>query len=217
MQARDWEKIYRERGELHFKVLSKIKRASILFRTKDYKKILDIGCGTGRHSIYLAKKGFQVYATDISPTGIEIARKKAESLGLYNIHFQQHDMRKIPFPDNIFDAVICTWTLHHGTLEQIQKTIGEIYRVLRPDGIVITDLPSVATESYGLGREIEKNTFIGKKTMEEDVPHHYSSRQEIVQLFSEFRQLNVRLSTRYYTGKKGKKHVSKRFNVQAVK
>ena len=217
MQAKGWERIYQERGELHFTVLPKIKIASALFKTRGYKDILDLGCGTGRHSIFLAKKGFQVYATDMSPTGIEIARKKAESQGLHNIRFQQHDMQSIPFSDGFFDAVICTWAIHHGTLDEIQKTISEIYRVLKLNGIVITDLLSVDTESYRIGEEIEENTFIGKKTMEEDVPHHYSTREEILRLFSAFRQLNVRLSTKYYTGNKGKKHVSKRFNVQAVK
>lgn len=217
MPAKGWERIYQERGELHFSVLPKIKRASALFKTRGYKDILDLGCGTGRHSIFLAKKGFNVYATDISPTGIKIARKKAEALGLKDINFKQHDMRSIPFSGGFFDAVICTWAIHHGTLDEIQKAIDEIYRVLRPNGMVITDLLSVDTESYGLGEEIEKNTFIGKKTIEEDVPHHYSTREEILRLFLAFRQLNVRLSTKYYTGNKEKKHVSKRFNVQAVK
>jgi ubiquinone/menaquinone biosynthesis C-methylase UbiE len=218
MQARDWEKVYRERGQLHFRILPKIRRASTLFRTQNYNKILDLGCGTGRHSIYLAKKGFDVYATDISPTGIEIARKKAESLGLHNIHFQQHNMRSIPFADGFFDAVICTRTIHHGILEQIQKTVAEVYRVLKPNGTVITDLPSTTTESYGIGRELENNTFVGARKMEEDVIHHYSTREEIVVLFSAFRQLNIRLCTVYYKDKKtGKKYLSKRFHVKAVK
>jgi len=218
MQAKGWERIYQERGQVHFRILPKIRRASALFKARDYKKILDLGCGTGRHSIYLAKEGFDIYATDNSPTGIEIARKKAESLGLHNIRFQQHDMQSIPFSDGFFDVVICTWAIHHGTLDEIQKTIDEIYRVLKLNGTVITDLLSVDTESYRIGEEIEENTFIGKKTMEEDVPHHYSTRKGILRLFSVFRQLSVRLCTVYYKDKKtGKKYLSKRFHVQAVK
>jgi len=218
MQTKGWERIYQERGQVHFRILPKIRRASALFKARDYKKILDLGCGTGRHSIYLAKAGFDIYATDISPTGVEIARKKAESLGLYDIHFHQHDMRIIPFADNFFDAVICTRTIQHGMLAQIRKAIAEIYRVLKTNGIVITDLPSTATESYGLGRELEKNTFVGARKMEEDVIHHYSTKEEILQLFSVFRQLSVRLCTVYYKDKKtGKKYLSKRFHVQAVK
>jgi ubiquinone/menaquinone biosynthesis C-methylase UbiE len=217
MQKRDWESIYRQRGDLKFRVLSKIVRASRLFETRNYKKILDVGCGTGKHSIYLAKKGFSVYATDISPTGIDIARRKARSLGLTNIHFKQHDMVTIPFVDGFFDAVVCTWAIYHGTLEQIQKTVSEIYRVLKPDGTVVTDFLSVLTESYRSGREIEKNTFIGDKYQEEDVPHHYATREELTQLFSEFRQLKIHLSSKIYIGEQGEKHFSKRYNVQAIK
>ncbi len=153
----------------------------------------------------------------MSPTGLKIAREKAESLGLQNIRFQQYDMRSIPFPGGFLDAVICTWAIYHGTVEQIQKTVDEIYRVLGSNGTVITDLLSVTTESYGAGREIEKGTFVGAKYNEEDVPHHYSTREEIPRIFSDFRQCKVRMSTKTYTDEKGEKHYSKRFNVTAVK
>ena len=76
MQARDWERIYQQSGDLKFKVLPKIVRASKLFKERGYKKILDLGCGTGKHSIFLARKGFSVYATDISETGNKYLGKK---------------------------------------------------------------------------------------------------------------------------------------------
>jgi ubiquinone/menaquinone biosynthesis C-methylase UbiE len=225
MLTRDWEKIYKEKGDLRYEVLPRIRKASALFRANHFHKILDLGCGTGRHSLFLAKQGFQVYATDMSLTALKIAGEKAAALGLRNVHFQQHDMRSIPFIDNFFDVVICTWTLHHGTLEQIQRTIGEVHRVLILGGMFVTDIPSVTTRGYKIGREIENNTLIGKKT-EEDVPHHYSTREEVVTLFSEFQQLSVRLqtATEYYRAdkvhsdsKKGIKYISKRYNIQAIK
>ena len=225
MTPRDWEKIYKENGDLGYEVLPRIRKASALFRTKGYQKILDLGCGTGRHSLFLAKQGFQVYATDMSLTALKIAGEKAAALGLRNIHFQQHDMRDIPFSGGFFDAVICTWSLHHGTLAQIQKTIGEVHRVLVLGGMFVTDIPSVTTPGSKNGTEIEKNTLIGKKT-EEDVPHHYSTRGEVVTLFSEFQQLSVRLqtATEYYKAdkvhsdsKKGIRYISQRYNIQAIK
>jgi ubiquinone/menaquinone biosynthesis C-methylase UbiE len=213
---RDWERIYRERGDLRFKVLPIVARASKLFRERKYERILDLACGTGKHSIYLAKKGFLVCATDSSLTGLKIAREKAASLGVDNISFQQHDMRGIPFCDGFFDAVICTWAIYHGTIAQIQQTIDEIYRVLRFNGVVITDFLSVDTQSYGQGREIEKGTFIGEKYNEEDVPLHYSNREDIPAFFREFRQVSIRLSTRYYTSERGAKNFSKRYYVTAI-
>ena len=217
MQAKGWERIYRQRGELQFRVLPKIRRASSIFKKANYEKILDLGCGTGRHTIFLAKEGFSVYATDISTTGINIVKNKAKSLGLNNIHFKQHDMRRIPFADSFFDAVVCTWTIYHGTLNEIRKTVGEIYRVLKPNGTVLTDFLSLADATYGLGEEIERNTFFGAKNQEEDIPHHYSTREELIQLFSEFRQLKIQLSTNSYIDERGEKYTRKYYNVEATK
>jgi len=217
MQAKGWERIYRQRGDLRYRVLPKIRRASGIFKKANYEKILDLGCGTGRHTIFLAKEGFSVYATDISATGIDITKKKAQSLGLNNIHFKQHDMRSIPFADSFFDAVVCIWTIYHGTLNEIRKTVSEIYRVLKSNGMVFTDFLSVADATCGIGREIERNTFFGAKEQEEDIPHHYVTRDDLIQLFSEFRQLKIRLSTHSYINERGEKYARKYYNVEATK
>lgn len=78
---------------------------------------MDLGCGTGRYSIHLAQQGFKVYATDISETGIEITKLKAKKMNLTNIKFKQHDMRDIPFDNNLLDGILRVWTTGHGTLE----------------------------------------------------------------------------------------------------
>jgi len=67
-------------------------------------KILDIGCGTGRHSIELSKRGYQVTGIDLSDSQLVRAREKAEKQG-QNIDFLKHDARNLPF-ENEFDLVI---------------------------------------------------------------------------------------------------------------
>jgi len=66
--------------------------------------ILDVGCGTGRHSIELSKRGYQVTGIDLSDSQLVRAREKAEKQGL-NIDFLKHDARNLPF-ENEFDLVI---------------------------------------------------------------------------------------------------------------
>jgi SAM-dependent methyltransferase len=66
--------------------------------------ILDIGCGTGRHSIELSKRGYTVTGIDLSDSLLEKAREKAGEQNL-KIDFQKHDARNLPF-ENDFDAVI---------------------------------------------------------------------------------------------------------------
>ena len=68
------------------------------------KRILDIGCGTGRHSIELTKRGYHMTGIDLSDSLLKRAREKAAEQNLV-IDFQKHDARKLPFNQE-FDAVI---------------------------------------------------------------------------------------------------------------
>ncbi|MHC1600625.1 MAG: class I SAM-dependent methyltransferase [Candidatus Methanospirareceae archaeon] len=68
------------------------------------QKIIDIGCGTGRHSIELAKRGYKVTGIDLSESLLERAKAKAKAQNL-QIDFQKHDARKLPFK-NEYDLAI---------------------------------------------------------------------------------------------------------------
>ncbi|MCL1969800.1 MAG: class I SAM-dependent methyltransferase [Bacteroidetes bacterium] len=67
-------------------------------------KILDVGCGTGRHAIELTKRGYRVTGIDLSESQLKRAREKAEADNL-SIDFQRHDARNLPF-DSEFDVAI---------------------------------------------------------------------------------------------------------------
>ena len=67
-------------------------------------KIIDIGCGTGRHSIELVKRGYKVIGIDLSESQLERAKEKAKTQNLH-IDFQKYDARNLPFK-NKFDLVI---------------------------------------------------------------------------------------------------------------
>ena len=67
-------------------------------------RILDIGCGTGRHSIELAKRGYTVVGIDLSESLLKRAKEKASEQNLH-IVFQKHDARNLPFSQE-FDLVI---------------------------------------------------------------------------------------------------------------
>jgi len=61
-------------------------------------KIIDIGCGTGRHSIELAKRGYKVTGIDLSESQLERAKEKTKAQNL-QIDFQKHDARNLPFKE----------------------------------------------------------------------------------------------------------------------
>jgi ubiquinone/menaquinone biosynthesis C-methylase UbiE len=112
-------------------------RRGLLARMGDLnnKRILDVGSGTGTMSVLVkqAFPGAQVVGLDGDPQILEIARSKAESLGL-EIQFDQGMSFELPYPEHSFDVVLTSMMLHHLTLEDKQQTAREMYRVLRPGG-----------------------------------------------------------------------------------
>lgn len=94
--------------------------------------ILDAGCGSGRDSILLAKKGFSVVGIEISNTAIEKAKKFAAEQNL-KIPFKKCAVEKIDFPDEHFDKIYTCYVLHHSDLK---KALHEFHRVLKPKGIL---------------------------------------------------------------------------------
>ena len=69
-----WDKIFQTKGKVFTKPQKDIPRLVKLFKELKVKNILDLGCGSGRHLVYLAKHGFNVYGFDVSEHGIRIAK-----------------------------------------------------------------------------------------------------------------------------------------------
>ena len=100
--------------------------------TKKKTAILDVGCGTGEILSTLAsKKGLILAGIDISPEIIKIASEKANR----NIDFKIGDAEELPWKENCFDLIICTYSFHHYPRPEI--ALREMQRVLKPKGQVM--------------------------------------------------------------------------------
>jgi len=106
--------------------------------------VLDVGCGGGFTSEYLAKMGAVVHGIDISPKLIETAKKHAYSMSL-KIEYKQGAGESLPYEDNRFDVVICVDVLEH--VSDLRKVISEIQRVLKPGGLFLFDTINKTEES----------------------------------------------------------------------
>jgi malonyl-CoA O-methyltransferase len=96
-------------------------------------EILDLGCGTGRHSVRMAGAGARVTALDFSPKMLAQARRKTDGTG---VRCQLHDLSQpLPFPAENFDRVLCALVVDH--IEELDKLFGEMHRVCQPDGNVV--------------------------------------------------------------------------------
>jgi len=103
-------------------------------------KILDCPCGYGRHSIELARRGYNVTGLDLNSFFLKKAKKAAESIGV-SIRWIQADMRKIPFEDE-FDVVLNLFT-SFGYLEndnEDQKVLNQVAKALKQKGKFLLDV-----------------------------------------------------------------------------
>jgi len=159
-----------------------------------FKSVLDLGCGAGRHSVYLAKNGFEVVGVDVSQSALKIANKWVRKEKLTNVAFLRGTMTHIPVGNCHFDAVISVSVIHHAVKKDITKTIAEVHRILKKNGLFLTNLASVKDPRYGAGEEVENRTFKILEAFEEKrfaELHHFFTKQEASQILSRFAKAEV--------------------------
>jgi SAM-dependent methyltransferase len=117
-----------------------VRSAATAFAVEGKRAVLDLGCGAGRDTFYLADQRFEVTGADLAGSGLEIARRL--SAGRENPpRLLKADARDLPFPAERFDAVYCFGLLHEFTDEStaerdVQSVMSEIARVLPPSGLL---------------------------------------------------------------------------------
>jgi tellurite methyltransferase len=146
-------------------------------------RVLDVGCGVGRHTVYLASRGFEVTGTDNAPAAIAACRKNLEQAGL-EARLLEIDMTEFPFPDAYFDGIVSTQVIHHTDRATLARIIASITQKLAPGGIFVWVAPSPRHSERGKGREIEPGTWVDESRREGPVPHHYCTEQEIRELLA---------------------------------
>ncbi|MHC2994064.1 MAG: class I SAM-dependent methyltransferase [Candidatus Atribacteria bacterium] len=100
------------------------------------KYVLDVGCGTGRTACLLTKNyGCSVVGVDITPGMVKWSKERAKEEGVEDkVEFKVAGAQKLPFEDNVFDAVICESVL--AFVEEKGKVISEFVRLTKPGGYV---------------------------------------------------------------------------------
>jgi ubiquinone/menaquinone biosynthesis C-methylase UbiE len=121
--------------------------------------VLEVGCGTGTLTLAAKRQAGpsgRVYGIDIIPGMIELSQRKAAQAN-EEVTFQLGGIDDIPFPENQFDVVMCSFMIFHMSEDTRRKGIAEIYRVLKPQGrLLVLDL---ALPTQSLPRAIAKVLF----------------------------------------------------------
>jgi len=99
-------------------------------------KVLDIGCGSGYYLMTMRRCGWKVYGIDVSEQAVNFARIQ---FGLHNVRLGPLEQQR--YPDAFFDAITLNHVIEH--LPDPNATVKEIFRILRPGGIVAITTPNV--------------------------------------------------------------------------
>jgi malonyl-CoA O-methyltransferase len=134
------------------------------------RNVLDLGCGTGRHALWLAAAGATVTAVDFSEGMLAAARRKP---GADGIRFFQHDIHSpLPFADNEFDLVVSGLVLEH--IRELSPFFAEIKRVLKSAGRAVVSAMHPAMFLRGSQARFTDPTT-GELVQPGSIPHSISA------------------------------------------
>jgi len=147
------------------------------------RRVLDLGCGNGRHAIYFAREGFETFGIDISPTAVKWASDWSRREGL-SPDFRVGDITNLPYPDAFMDAVVSHGVLDHVPMRIARRAAEEVYRVLKPGGLFYFDLRATDDFEHGIGQEVEPDTFLITHGYEEGLVQHFFTQDAVRELMS---------------------------------
>jgi ubiquinone/menaquinone biosynthesis C-methylase UbiE len=163
-------------------------------KERKVEKVLDLGCGAGRHCVLLACSGFEVVGVDISRDALKMAKEWVRKEKLRNVALVRATMTNLPLNDSCLDAVISVSVIHHAFKKDIVTTVNEVYRTLSKNGWFLANLASAADPRFGTGKKLEDNTFWILEAFEEKrfgELHHFFTRPEVFRLLHRFTEKKV--------------------------
>lgn len=162
-QRSRWDSTYSSNQDFFGKEASQLGRSALpVFQGHQAKKILELGCGQGRDTIFLAENGMEVTALDYSETGLCQIKERADSFGVQgSVALKVGDARNgLPFDDGSFDGcfshMFFTMQL---TEKELAFIFAEVLRVLRPGGLNIYSVRNVHDPHFGKGKHFGEDMW----------------------------------------------------------
>ena len=165
------------------------KKALELFKEKNIHKIVEIGAGLGRDTLFFAKNLIHTTALDYSPSGIDIINQKTKKNNLSNyISSKLFDIRqRLPFEDNSIEACYSHMLYCMAlTTSDLEKLNNEILRILKPGGI------NIYTVRHTNDGDFQNGVHIGENLYENDgFIVHYFSEDKVNSLLNGFKNISL--------------------------
>ena len=186
-----WETIYKNNGRVFPEPFPRFHEVVDLFIEHGCSEILDLGCGSGRHTVHLAMENFKTFGLDISTTGLGLTREWLREQGLERRIVQSDFRHPLPFRTGSFSGVFSTQVIHHARIAAVRLAIREIHRVLSSGGVAFISVAARKDDEEFI--EIEPGTVVPLTGTEAGLPHHIFSEEELRMEFRDFQVMDVSL------------------------
>lgn len=205
-QADIWEKEYRnpklitnsDEPQLDFKHFIKWLRKNQHVDLEGLR-VLDLGSGTGKNSLFLAERGSEVVGIELSKTAVRIAKERAEERGI-QAHFQTGDIgTTIPYEDASFDLILDVVSSNSLNEAERRVYVKEMLRVLKPGGNVFVKALCKDGDKNALNLiekfpGNEKDTYVMPGT---GITERVWSKDDIAELYKKFELLSLERKSSY--------------------
>ena len=189
-QSQHWEKNFSNKPEMFgLEPSLSAKKALKLFQEKKIDKIIEIGAGLGRDTIFFAKNSIHIIALDYSFSGIKVIKQKTKKGNLSNYVSTKHfDVRqKLPFEDNSIEACYSHMLYCMAlTSNELEKLNNEIQRVLKPGGINIYTVRNTNDGDFQNGIHISEDLYENDGFIV-----HYFSEEKVHSLLNGFNNISL--------------------------
>jgi len=188
-----WEAAYRARPSVDYMTDNHHEDCEVLhqiFQSSGVRRILDLGCGDGRHVVHFTRLGYDMHGQDIAPTAVGLAQVWLAKESLC-ADLACGDMTRILWPDSTFDAMLCVQVINHHRIKEIRQTIAEIHRSLHHNGLLFLTVGIDRPLRPGAPNavEVEPHTYVPTEGHEKGVPHYEFT---MAGLLEEFRRFSLR-------------------------
>lgn len=189
-QIKEWEKFYDDNLATEWYPSEPVIRLLCSYKKKLGSagvKVLDLGCGNGRHLWLGAKEGFSVSGIDLSQKAIALAKQWLEKENLPYDDLRSGDASKpLPYEDNFFDIVISYGALDHISIADAASAVREVKRILKPNGTIFLKLEANTSFTFDASKQVAKNELILDKPVERGMIQHFFDHDEILNLTKGF-------------------------------
>lgn len=217
MNKSNWDSYWREEKELEYwrKPAKSILKLMNRFDPDIQSKVLDLGCGIGRHAIVFAQKGFDVVALDNSQEGLNELKEEVKRNKL-SINTVTGNYLDLIFEKESFDIIISYNVIYHGYRENIKKAVRLCKDYLKPKGTLFFTCPSRDDGKFGSGEKVAPNTYRSLNSVHPGDIHYFSDEKDIKEFISGLKLISLKKNEHYWDNN-GEKQFSSYWEVIAEK